>query len=560
MKQFALFLLSVLLTIGCYAQSEAVSPTYSFSIKKKIEPPILDLVPGSLRFIDSDGNNAINANEACAIAFDMKNTGTGDALNLKAKLKAEGSKAGVTFNSEQTLRNIPKGKTESYRIEITSGMDTKDGSVEFIIEVTEPNGFNSDVMKLEVATKKFVAPLVHIVDHTIFSNDGSTNLSLRKTFALQLLLQNTGQGRANDIKYDLEVPENVFVTKGDEHAALGALEAGETRSLEFEMIMNTRFIGDELKITLKLSENTGRYAENWTGTFMLNQRLANEKLIVEAGPDEKAKSFLIGSLRSDVDKDIPLGLPVNNKKYALIIGNEDYSRYQLGLDKEANVDYAANDARVFAEYAEKTLGVPKQNITLLTDATKGQMSQALAVLTRLMEVENGESEVIFYYSGHGLPEEGTNTPYLIPVDISGTQPNHGIGLQSVYNSLSQHPTKKVIVVLDACFSGGARGKELVAMKAVKVKANIESVPANLVVLASSSGNEASAVYREKQHGFFTYFLLKQLKENKAANTLGEIMQDVKQNVGREAARTGKVQTPNVLYGPLMENQWQSLRW
>lgn len=560
MKQFALFLLSVLLTIGCYAQSEAVSSVYSFSIKKKIEPPILELVPGSLRFIDSDGNNAINANEACAIAFDMKNTGTGDALNLKAKLKAEGSKAGITFSSEQTLSNIPKGKTESYRLDITSGMGTQDGSVDFTIEVAEPNGFNSDVMKLEVATKKFAAPLVHIVDHTIFSNDGSTNLSLRKTFALQLLLQNTGQGRANDIRYNLEVPENVFVTKGDEYAALGALEAGETRSLEFEMIMNTRFTGTELKITLKLSESTGKYAENWTGIFTLNQPLASEKLVVEARPDEQGKPVVIGSLRSDVDRDIPIGLPLNNKKYALVIGNEDYSRYQLGLDKEANVDYAANDARVFAEYAEKTLGVPRQNITLLTDATKGQMSQALAVLTRLMEVEKGEAEVIFYYSGHGLPEEGTNTPYLIPVDVSGTQPGQGIGLQSIYNSLSQHPAKKVTVVLDACFSGGARGKELVAMKAVKVKANVESVPANIVVLASSSGNEASAVYREKQHGFFTYFLLKQLKENKAANTFGEIMQDVKQNVGREAARTGKVQTPDVLYSPLMENQWENLTW
>lgn len=549
-----------LFVLNTHGQSEATSPIYTFSIKKRIEPPILDLVPGSLRFVDNDGNNAINANEACAIAFDMKNTGSGDALNLKAELKAEGSKAGVTFNPEQTLSNIPKGKTESYRIDITSGMATQDGSIEFTVEVIEPNGFNSDVMKLEVATKKFAAPIVHIVDYTIFSNDGSTNLSLRKTFALQLLLQNTGQGRANDIKYDFEVPENVFVTKGDEHAVLGSLEAGETRSLEFEMIMNTRFTGNELKITLKLSESFGKYAENWTGTFTLNQRLASEKLIVEAHPDEQGKPIVIGSLRSDVDRDIPLGLPVNNKKYALVIGNEDYSRYQSGLDKEANVDYAANDARVFAEYAERTLGVPRQNVTLLIDATKGQMSQALAVLTRLIEVENGEAEVIFYYSGHGLPEEGTNTPYLIPVDVSGTQPGLGIGLQGVYNSLSLYPAKKVTIVLDACFSGGARGKELVAMKAVKVKANVESVPANLVVLASSSGNEASAVYREKQHGYFTYFLLKQLKENKAANTFREIVEDIKQNVGREAARTGKVQTPDVLYSPLMENQWQNLTW
>jgi len=51
------------------AQSEGISPTYSFSIRKNVEPPIIDIVPGTLRFEDADGNNAINANETCAIVF-----------------------------------------------------------------------------------------------------------------------------------------------------------------------------------------------------------------------------------------------------------------------------------------------------------------------------------------------------------------------------------------------------------------------------------------------------------------------------------------------------------
>jgi hypothetical protein len=265
-------------------------------------------------------------------------------------------------------------------------------------------------------------------------------------------------------------------------------------------------------------------------------------------------------LRSDVDKDIPTGLAPNDKRYALIIGNEDYSKYQSGLDKEVNVAYAANDARVFAEYAEKTLGIPKKNITLLIDATKGQMSQQLAQLKRLMEVEKGQADVVFYYSGHGLPEESSNTPYLIPVDVSGMQPTNGLALQDVYSTLAAFPAKKVTVILDACFSGGARQKELVAMKAVKVKANVENVPGNLVVLASSSGTEASAVYNEKQHGYFTYFLLKDLKETKGNTLLKPAMERVQQNVGREAGRIGKVQTPTFLLGPDAAEKWEVLKW
>ena len=65
MKNLLFFLFSICLVNGAFSQTEAVSPTYTFSIKKKIEPPILDFVVGSLQFKDADGNNAINAKEIC---------------------------------------------------------------------------------------------------------------------------------------------------------------------------------------------------------------------------------------------------------------------------------------------------------------------------------------------------------------------------------------------------------------------------------------------------------------------------------------------------------------
>jgi hypothetical protein len=325
------------------------------------------------------------------------------------------------------------------------------------------------------------------------------------------------------------------------------------------MVLNAKFTGTTLPLSLQLREELGKYATNWNGTLTLNQYLASERLVVQA-KKEDAVDIQMASLRSDVDRDIPLGLSTNEKRYALIIGNEDYSKYQSGLDNEVNVAYAANDARVFAEYAEKTLGIPKKNIAVLLDATKGQMTQQLAQLKRLIQVEKGQAEVVFYYSGHGLPEESSNTPYIIPVDVSGTQPTNGLALQDVYSALAAFPAKKVTVILDACFSGGARQKELVAMKTVKVKANVENVPGNLVVLASSSGTEASAVYNEKQHGYFTYFLLKDLKETQGNTLLKSAMERVQQNVAREAARIGKVQTPTYLLGPDAIEKWEEWKW
>lgn len=541
------------------AQSEGISPTYTFSIRKKVEPPIIDIVPGSLLFEDVDGNNAINANEACAIVFELKNTGTGDGLNLKAKLGVTGSTTGVTAAPLQPIDNLPKSGTRAYRLPVMGGMVTADGEVEFTLEVEEPNGFNTIPVTLVVATRKFAAPMVQVVDHTIVSTDGASTLALRKPFTLQVLVQNTGQGSANDVRYTFAHPMDVFMTVGEASATLGTLLPGETRSLEFELIMNARYMGTQLDLQLALSEGYGKYAKDWKGIFTLNQALASQRLVVQSRPQD-VHTVEVASLRSDVDKDIPLGIPINPKKYALIIGNEDYSKYQPGLEREVNVDYAANDARVFAEYAERTLGVPKQNITLLIDATKGQMSQAIAKHERLLQVERGDAEIIFYYSGHGLPEESTNTPYLIPVDVNGMQPSNGIALQDIYASLNRHPTRKALVVLDACFSGGARSKELAAMKGVRVNANVSNVPASLVVLASSSGTEASAVYRDKQHGYFTYFLLKELKAGGWQSPLKPVMDAVQQNVARETARIGKLQTPVMLVGQGMDGTTEEFAW
>jgi len=559
MKKLLVFLFSIILFHSLVAQTEAVSPTYTFSIKKKVEPPILDFVAGSVQFKDADGNNAINANEQCSIEFQLQNTGTGDGLNLKALVKVVGSISGITLATSTPLAVCGKGKSVSYSLPISSNMNTVDGTIEISIDIDEPNGFNPPIVNLEIDTKKFVAPAVAVVDHVVFSNNGSTVLELRKPFALQLLVQNTGQGAAKDVTVKLPVPENVFMQSGDEITTIGTLQPGETRSIEYEFILNAKFTGTSLKLTADVNESNGKFATDWTHSFALNQALAAEKMVVTS-KQEAGVDIQVASLRSDVDKDIPLGIAKNKKKYALIIGNEDYSKYQTTLDKEVNVDFAANDALVFAEYCEKTLGFPKENIMIVVDGTKGQMSQKLAQLVRFAEVENGQAELMFYYSGHGLPEEGTNIPYLIPVDVSGTQPTNGIALTYVYDELAKFKTKKTTVILDACFSGGARNKELVSMKGVKVKAKVDAVPGNLVVLASSSGNEASAVYREKQHGYFTYFLLKNLQANKGQGNLENIITEVSQNVAREAARVGKNQTPNVLPGAEIGEGWKILGW
>lgn len=560
MKKILFLSFCFLISIITFAQNTATSSSGSFDIRKKIEPPLLEFVEAPM-FVDSDGNKAINANENCSIVFKLKNTGKGDALNLNASLKATGTTTGITIKNKQSMLKVDKlGGLRSYELPISSDINTVDGTVEITLEVEEPNGFGTEKVTIQVNTRKFLAPDVKVVDYVIFSGAaGSTNLELKKPFSLQLLVQNLGQGVANDITVNVKLPENVYMTNGDAFVKFDKLAPGEKRSIEYEMIMNSKYVASTLPISVKLSESNNRFAENWDKSFNLNQALAQQKIVIQSGAEVKV-DIVAASLRSDVDKDIPKGLPLNSKKYALIIGCEDYAKYQTGLDKEVNVDFAANDARVFAEYAETTLGYPKDQIYLLVDPTSSQIKQNLEKLQKAIEIEKGKAEVLFYYSGHGLPDENTKEPYLIPVDVNGNNPQDGISIVDLYSKLTKFPTLKATVVLDACFSGGARNKELVALKGIKVKPKMDAVQGNLVVFSSSKGTESSAVFKEKQHGYFTYFLLKNLKEYAGARTFNELFIDVNYQVSKEVLKIGKTQTPDVMPGIEIGEGWKTLTW
>jgi hypothetical protein len=261
----------------------------------------------------------------------------------------------------------------------------------------------------------------------------------------------------------------------------------------------------------------------------------------------------------DVDTDIPSSNIKQYHAYALIIGNEDYRSKQRGLTSEQNVDYATNDAVVFSQYCIKTLGIPSNQVRLLQNATAAEMNQAIAWLANLSKIENGNAKLIFYYSGHGLPHEQTKEAYLIPVDVSGINLDYAVKVNDIYSRLTEYPAQQITVFLDACFSGGARNEGLLAMRGVRIKPRENMIAGNLVVLSSSTGEESSAAYNEKQHGFFTYFLLKKLQETKGEATLAELSDYLRQSVTKASALEGKIQTPQVKVSPQLENNWGSLK-
>jgi uncharacterized caspase-like protein len=169
-------------------------------------------------------------------------------------------------------------------------------------------------------------------------------------------------------------------------------------------------------------------------------------------------------------------------------------------------------------------------------------------------LNEGKAEVFVFYAGHGLPDE-SKEPYLIPVDVTGSNVRDGIRLSTLYDRLNEFPAARVTVFLDACFSGAARGQELFAMRGVKIKANTQVSDGNMVVFTASSGDQGALPYREKQHGIFTYHLLKKWQERGGDISYPEMHRYLSREVGIQSLKShNKDQTPQLLLSPEAEKK------
>ena len=262
---------------------------------------------------------------------------------------------------------------------------------------------------------------------------------------------------------------------------------------------------------------------------------------------------------SDVDIDIPVNNLERKNTFALIVGNEDYNSFQAGFDQEVNVSYAAIDAEIFSQYVNKTMGVPKKNITLITNGTAGQIKQGLNKMSQIAAAYGGKAELIFYYAGHGLPDISTSSPYLIPVDVDGSDLSFAISLDEALNTLTESPHARVTVFLDACFTGGGRSEALVASRGVKIKPKSPYMKGNLVVFTATSGNEAAFAYEQKGHGMFTYFLLKKLKQTKGDVSYDDLAKYLKDQIPKNSiVINNKIQNPEVMVSPSLQDQWRGI--
>lgn len=270
------------------------------------------------------------------------------------------------------------------------------------------------------------------------------------------------------------------------------------------------------------------------------------------GDDEFSK-MMTSYHSNEVDTKIITNPTINKNTFAIIIGNEKYKN-------EVDVPFANNDSKIFSQYVEKTLGVPHEQIKIIENAGYNDIRIAVNWLIQAMQVCRGKGKAIVYYAGHGIPNESDLSSYLLPVDGIGNDPGSAYSLKELYDKLGSVEAQSITIFLDACFSGSKRESGMLASaRGVALKAKQSAPKGNMIIFTAAQGDETAYPYKDKQHGMFTYFLLKKLQETKGDVTLGALSDYLTEEVSRQSfIKNNKMQTPTVNVSMPLKDSWRKM--
>lgn len=242
------------------------------------------------------------------------------------------------------------------------------------------------------------------------------------------------------------------------------------------------------------------------------------------------------------------------ENFALVIGIEKYQNLPPA-------DFAEHDAAAVRRHL-LSLGYPERNIIFLTGPKAGRTGIEKYLQTWLPLNVKSVSRVFVYFSGHGAPDPATGQAYLVPWDGDAKfLKDTAYPVKRLYENLNALKAERVLLAMDACFSGEG-GRSVLAKGArplvTKVDTGISS-GGKLVVFAASGPDEITGTQESEGHGLFTYHFLKALGDKNGSATVRELYNALLPKVQDAARRDGREQTPQLLPAELGGKDSSGLR-
>lgn len=230
--------------------------------------------------------------------------------------------------------------------------------------------------------------------------------------------------------------------------------------------------------------------------------------------------------------------------HALIVG----VNYKGDAAKISPLNFCVADAKLMRDILVKRCGYPEERVVLMTD----DLPENSELFPNAMNIERqvdalsrrirAGDKVLFHFSGHGSTvTDAKNTavidePVLVARSIQGKGP-FSLSIRSVRDALRRAQANEVVLIVDACHSGGIGGglgasnAEGAGPADQLLQKFIDAIAVNnqsTVTLAGSRLNQFSLEDPRIGHGFFTYYLTEGLSgkaDTESGNRDGKVTFD-----------------------------------
>jgi hypothetical protein len=261
----------------------------------------------------------------------------------------------------------------------------------------------------------------------------------------------------------------------------------------------------------------------------------------------------------------PLPPPPTRNQWAVIVGIGRYESPDI-----SRLRYSVPDAEAIYAALTGPGGFKSEHVLLMTDRTERKptlRNLKWALGTFLARSAQKDDTVLIFFAGHGAPEVDQRgierdglAKYLIPSDADADDLySTALPMDELQTIFGRIEAERVVVFLDACYSGAAGGRTFASKKTRAV--NLDDLflerltrAKGRAIITASRPSEVSLEVAELGHGLFTYYLLRGLQGAADLNrdgivSLQELYEYVEQQVSQKARSVGGNQHP-VMKGEL----------
>lgn len=407
----------------------------------------------------------------------------------------------------------------------------------------------------------------------IFAAGKKTTITITSTTDAAEIAHIEYKGEYGDFRYMPAIfnDENVRISVDTKdgittNAQLAYLRAQSVRSYIKENISSLKNTDNDYHFVTRCFDMTGPH-----------YRRSSLQIVVHGAFDEAAKTLEAALLNDEyVDFNIPhIEENSNSKTYALIVADEEYTA------PLPNCDYATNDGDVLHQYFVHTLGIPTRHVKVLHNAGRQEIyNEGIHWLKDIIKAQSGNVHIIIYYAGHGVTNQKF-APYLMPsnVDVSkirafrsktGALPedivlkggdaekilDQCISFDTLTGWFNRVEALSYTFIIDASFDGIQRcGKPFFTIKKESKRYRTPRVRSDIVIFMAADGDKTAYSFIDQHHGFFTYYILKELKYTRGEITFQELFNNVTKNMAYETSLQGKLQEPSMIIGGKLGENW-----